>query len=390
MPQVCARRLLTRIHRYTQDRLRREIEPVSARDFIRFLLRWQHVAPATQREGRRGLLAVIEQLQGFESAAGSWEEKLFPARVDGYRSAWLDELCLSGNVSWGRLSLQVANSGSGATRRGVVPSRATPVSFLLRADLLWLLEASRGETTPTEPGPGAAREILDCLRKQGALFPSELVHATARLPIEVEEGLWDLVSRGLVSADSYQAVRSLFASRRRRVASAERPGRPRRLRRGSSVDLRGGGRWALLPGPSGELEPDSLAEAVAEQLLARWGVVFRDLLARESLSLAWRDLLWAFRRMEARGTIRGGRFVSGFVGEQYALPGAVDALRRVRRMERRGEVLRLSAADPLNLVGILTPGPRIPALRGRTVTYQDGLPISAEESASSRAGGGER
>jgi ATP-dependent Lhr-like helicase len=387
--QVCARRLLARIHLYTQERLRREIEPVTAQDFLRFLLRWQHVVPETRREGRRGTLAVVEQLQGFELAAGAWEEAVLPARVAGYRSEWLDDLCLSGELLWARLTLRAAAEGEAEERGrgGLVPSRATPVALAVRDDLGWLLAASRGEQTPRLPGPGPARDLLECLRRRGALFFPELVAETGRLPVEVEQGLWDLVSRGLVAADGFHSVRALLGSRER-FARGRGEGRRRVLRRGARGRVGREGRWALLPPPTPAPERDALAEALAEQLLARWGVVFRDLLARESPTLPWRELLWALRRMEARGTIRGGRFVTGFVGEQYALPGAVEALRRTRRLERRGERIELSAVDPLNLVGILTPGPRVPALRTRRVAYRDGLPVqpAAELSSAPRIG----
>ena len=381
--QFCARRLLTRIHLYTKERLRKEIEPVSGQDFLRFLLRWQHAVPGLQREGKRGVLAVVEQFQGFELASGSWEESLLSSRVEKYRSAWLDALCLSGEVSWGRLSLP-AVTAEAVRASSSSPSRATPLGLLLRADLDWLLVAARGDQVPVEPEKGMARVIFDCLREQGALFQGDLIRATGRLPIEVEQGLWELVARGLVTADAFRAMRALLGARaqqaRLRARSRGRGGlrRGTRGRRGDTAE----GRWSLLP-PLSDLraryDADELAEAVAEQLLARWGVVFRDLLARESLKVPWRDLLWAFRRMEARGVIRGGRFVTGFVGEQFALPGAVDALRRTRRMPRDGELVRLSATDPLNLVGILTPGPRIPALRTNQVVYRDGLPLSPDE-----------
>ncbi|MCG8588136.1 MAG: DEAD/DEAH box helicase [Proteobacteria bacterium] len=381
--QWCARRLLTRIHAYTQERLRREIEPVTAQDLMRFLLRWQYAAPQTQREGRRGLLAVIEQLQGFELAAGAWEEAVLPGRVAGYRREWLDELCLSGEVTWGRLV--TAARGDGAPQRGATPSRATPLCFALRADLGWLLQAVRGEAEPREPEAGATADVLQLLRERGALFHGELVEATRRLPVEVEEGLWDGVSRGLVTADGFQAVRSLLESRGPDARRRSRERRGRGLRRGAGSRRGSQGRWSLFPGAGPVDDADALAEAVAEQLLVRWGVVFYDLLAREPLALPWRELLWAFRRMEARGTIRGGRFVTGFVGEQYALPGAVEALRQVRRAPREGEVVRLSAADPLNLVGILTPGPRIPALRSNRVAYRDGVAVREEDLAGERA-----
>jgi len=363
---------------------------------MRFLLRWQRVTRDTRREGRRGVLSVVEQLQGFELAAGAWEEFVLPARVDGYRSSWLDAHCLSGEVAWGRLTPRAVDPDAAPTRGGSAPSRATPISLLVRADLDWMLAATRGERAPVLPGPGPALDVLHELERRGALFHSDLGSALERLPIEVEEGLWDLVSRGLVSADGFQALRALLGSRERWARKAARRRARRGLRRGARGVGTAEGRWSLFPGDGvssrreepdrgaeetthGEMDADELAEAVAEQLLVRWGVVFRDLMARESLSLPWREILWALRRMEARGTVRGGRFVTGFVGEQYALPGAVDALRRTRRMERRGEVVRISACDPLNLVGILTPGPRVPAQRGGEVIYRDGLPIRDDE-----------
>jgi ATP-dependent Lhr-like helicase len=385
--QWCARRLLTRIHGYTQDRLRREIQPVSARDFMRFLLRWQHVAPGTRREGRAGALAAIEQLQGFEVAAGSWETDVLPARIDGYRPEQLDALCLSGAVAWGRLSLRPGDREAGsavASRGGLAPSRATPVSLLIRDDVSWLLRTQRGDTLPTEPGPGAALDVLAALRDRGALFHGELVTLTGRLPLEVEQGLWELVARGLVAADGFQAVRSLLGSRDRWARRTAQRRMRRGLRRGAKGAASAEGRWAPFPAvvsPAESFDPDALAEAAAEQLLARWGVVFRDLLVRENLGLPWREVLWAMRRMEARGTIRGGRFVTGFVGEQYALPQAVDALRSTRRRARDGEVVRLAASDPLNLVGILTPGPRLSTQRNAFVVYRDGAVVSDVEDA---------
>jgi ATP-dependent Lhr-like helicase len=368
--EFCARRLLARIHTYTQQRLRREIEPVTAQDFMRFLLRWQHVAPETKREGRLGALAVVEQLQGFELAAGAWEDAVLRNRVEGYRSEWLDDLCVSGDVTWGRLSLRNGEVDEAPRRSGMTPSRATPITLTIRDDLPWLLQAARGDRTPSLPGPGRTRDVLDALREHGALFQSDLITITRRLPTEVEEALWDAVAQGFVTADGFGTVR-LLLSRRNVARTAGR----RRLRRGRGPSpARAAGRWSLLPSAIATEDPDELAEAVAEQLLARWGVVFRDLLARESLSVPWREVLWALRRMEARGTIRGGRFVSGFTGEQYAHPDAIDVLRAVRRQKRSGEMVRISASDPLNLVGIVLPGPRIPALSTNTVTYVDGVP----------------
>jgi ATP-dependent helicase Lhr and Lhr-like helicase len=387
----CARRLLARIHAYTRQRLRAEIEPVSARDFMRFLLRWQHVEPETRREGRFGVLAVIEQLQGFELAAGAWENAVLATRVEGYRREWLDELCLSGQVTWGRLSVRdtrdagdtanapdTADARDGAhapllpgpvqRRSGMAPSRATPITLTIRDDLPWLLRAARGEAAPAEPGPGRTRDILDALADHGALFRSDLAAVTGRLPAEVEEALWEGVARGLVTADGFRAVRSLLRRGGRNV-----PVR-RGLRRGiGGAGAGSDGRWSLLPTPATAPDRDELAEAVAEQLAARWGVVFRDLATRENLAVPWRDVLWALRRMEARGTIRGGRFVAGFSGEQFAHPDAVDVLRAVRKQRPAGQPVRISAADPLNLTAVILPGPRIPAIPSNSVTYIDGM-----------------
>ncbi|HEY3733951.1 MAG TPA: DEAD/DEAH box helicase [Streptosporangiaceae bacterium] len=366
--EYCARRVLARIHAYTRERLRREIEPVNARDFMRFLLRWQRVSAETRYEGRLGVLGVIEQLQGFELAAGAWET-ILASRVAGYRTEWLDEACMSGQVTWGRLSVRGSEGGADAVPRrgGLTPSRATPITLTIRDDLPWLLAAARGDRRPAEPGPGRTRDVLDALAEHGALFQPDLANLTNRMATEVEEALWDGVARGLVTADGFRAIRSLLG---RRAATAARSRRLRRAGRGYGDGS--AGRWSLLPGATAPEDPDELAEAVAEQLVARWGVVFRDLMTRENLAVSWRDVLWAFRRMEARGTIRGGRFVTGFSGEQYALPEAVEALRSVRKMKLAGETVRISAADPLNLVGIVLPGPRVPAMPANAVTYLDG------------------
>lgn len=386
--EFCARRILSRIHSYTRARLRSEIAPVTARDFQRFLLRWQHVAPGTQREGRLGVLTVIGQLQGFELAAGSWEEVL-AARVQGYRREWLDELCMAGDVTWGRLSLRAPSVEEAPRRSGMTPSRATPITLAVRDDFGWLLQAARGDRQPARPEPGRTLEVLQSLADHGALFPSQLVTHTGRMPSEVDEALWDAVSRGLVTADGFQALRALLSPRR-----VARAAGPRRLRRaglgratgsGRAATTRVGhaatrsiGRWSLLPDAPATDDSDELAEAVAEQLLARWGVVFRDVVVRDTVGVSWREVLWALRRMEARGTVRGGRFVTGFTGEQYALPEAVELLRKVRKTPRASETVSVSAADPLNLIGIVLPGPRVPAVPWDSVTYVDGVPPAVE------------
>ena len=409
--QFCARRLLARIHGDSQSRRRAKVDPVSAQDFMRFLLAWQHVAPGTQREGAPGVAEVVEQLQGFDLAAGAWESEILAARVRDYRPELLDPHCLSGQISWLRLAPPERGAGESAdpSARARATHRATPLSLVLRGDLPWLLQAHRadrhGEADPSATNAAStdgesddvvaalpeieapmAERVLALLGERGALFHGELVAALGARPVEVEAALWDLVSRGRVGADGFQALRSLLRAREGWAkARAEKRGR-RGLRRGLAAGATAGaeGRWSRVPERAAVDDLDDLAEAVAEQLLVRWGVVFRDLVAREHLAVPWREIVWAMRRLEARGAIRGGRFVSGFTGEQFALPEAVDALARVRRTPRDGTRVRVCAADPLNLVGIVTPGARVPARRTREVVYVDGLPTALAETESAR------
>jgi ATP-dependent Lhr-like helicase len=373
--EYCARRLLSRIHRYTQDRLRREIEPVTPRDFMRFLLRFQGVTADTRRSGQRGLAQVIEQLQGFEVAVASWESDVLRVRVADYRSEWLDGLCFSGDVVWGRLSQRTPREPDLCAS----VSRATPVTLAFRSDLPWLLQGARGSAPAMlRASQGPASAVIECLEQRGALFSNELAALLGLSRAELEHALWDGVARGLLASDGFGALRSLLHGKLSgALPEAMSAGR---LRRGASRGRREG-RWALLPSAAFASDPDALAEAVAEQLLARWGVVFPDLLARESFDMPYRELVWALRRLEARGSVRGGRFVHGFSGEQYALPEAIEQLRAVRKSERRGEVVRLAATDPLNLLGIVLPGPRLPALRGRTFELIDGALADASETA---------
>jgi len=367
--EYCDRRLLARIHRYTLDRLRKEIDPVSQQDFMRFLLRWQHLAPDTKLSGKQGVRQAIARLEGFEAPAGAWERELLAARVSDYRSSWLDELCLAGEVAWARLTPRKAGLAATASA-----SRATPVSLTLRSDLPGLLTAVRGATPdPGGPKTGAAAEILELLNARGALFFDEIVNGTRRLKSDVERGLRELVAWGLVSADGFQGLRQLSgkAAHSGRRRSKESPYTAGGFFAGSGP----AGRWALVHAP--EADPgatDELAESVARLLLQRYGVLFRDLYLRESFTTPWRDVLRALRRLEARGQVRGGRFVSGPSGEQYALPEAVDALRRVRRTERIGEKVWVSAIDPMNLAGVILPGDKVPAQSGKGILFVDGLP----------------
>jgi len=375
----CDRRLLARIHRFTLDRLRSEIEPVSAADLMRFLLRWQHLAPGTQLEGKRGLLEAVAQLQGYDIPAVAWERHILPGRVAEYRGSWLDELCIAGDVAWARFA-----GRKGDTGRSIAASSATPISLARRSDLAWLVAGVRNGSGVEPPKTGAAAEIHELLSAKGALFYDDIVAATRRLPGDVERGLWDLVARGLATADAFQALRSLMASTRKR--SFRRPQRAR-LFRTLAVSGVPSGRWSLLPAMIVGSEVDDeqiwveeLAEAWAEQLLFRYGVVFRDLVRSENVSVPWREILRALRRMEAQGTVRGGRFVTGFYGEQYARPEAVEALRAVRRTAKTGELVRVSAVDPLNLTGVITPGPRVASVHTKAVVYRDGVPLGEGDS----------
>jgi len=362
----CARRLLARMHAYSRTSRRKAVEAVSAVDFVRFCLRWQHVAPGTQLRGHTGVRIAVEQLQGFEAAAAAWEPEILRRRVADYQPAQLDRLCHDGEVTWLRLS-----AGQPASDRRSSPSKATPVALAFREDLPWLLQAARLTAEPDVPELGATAEVVEALGKRGAQFLAELAAATRRLPADIEEALWDGVSRGLLTADGFGAIRSLVETGRPRPRPAHSVSR---LRRGAPRHNRAAGRWSLIPPAEPVEDRETLAEAVADQLLQRWGVVFRDLAVHEGMPLPWRDLQWALRRFEDRGLVRGGRFVAGFSGEQYALPAAADGLAEIRRRPRSGERVVVNASDPLNLTGVIIRGPRVPAVRTNTVTYIDGLP----------------
>ncbi len=393
-PHWCNRRLLARIHRATIDTLRAEIEPVSAADFLRFLARWQHVAPGHQLQGPRGVLEVVAQLSGFEVPAALWDSQVLPARIAGYQRGWLDELMLSGEVAWGRLW----GAGTGAIR-------ATPIALFLREDLPRWSEL----TTPGDAWncKGSAAAVQQLLATRGACFQQELVRAGNLLPAQVEQGLADLVGLGLATCDTFGGLRSLWSPRTGRHAALHAPRHvhghvhghdaPRSVRRPPAAT----GRWSLFrpavmampasaPGAAQRASRDAeatgdadSAEFLARQLLARTGVVFKRAITRERMPLKWYEILKVFRRMEARGELRGGRFVAGFSGEQYALPGAVEQLRALRRAGRAAdaagaadapgapgatdEPITVSAADPLNFTGILTPDERVASSRRTTV-----------------------
>jgi ATP-dependent Lhr-like helicase len=378
----CERRLLARIHRYTLDRLRKEIEPVSAADFMRFLFRWQRVAEGSRAEGPEGLSAVLDLLDGRELPAAAWESEILPARVADYDPLWLDGLCLSGEIAWGRFT-PVRNAELGMQNRKAGPIRTTPVA-LFRRDRGETWRALNGETDATTlPLSHSGRSVLDVLDQRGASFFGDLVNATGLLRTEVEKALAELVAWGLVTSDSFAGLRALLVPSDRR-----RPIGPLRRRRGPvapfGVDT--AGRWSRVR-PGSALGPDQLVETLAWQLLRRSGVVFRRLVEREGFLAPWRDLLRAFRRLEARGDVRGGRFVGGFSGEQYALPEAVGLLRAVRREAPRGELIAVSGADPLNLVGIITPGELVASHAANRILYRDGVPVAVSTGEAGRGKG---
>jgi ATP-dependent Lhr-like helicase len=364
----CERRLLARIHRYTVKRLRAEIEPVAARDFVRFLLSWQRVSADSRMEGPEAIEPVVAQLEGFEAPASAWEAEILTARLKGYEPGWLDDLCLSGRTSWARLRPRNAN----ASALRVAPVRTTPITLLARKHAaLWAALSPTDEQV--EPS-SAANQVLTSIREHGASFFDEIVENTGLLRPQVEEALAELVALGLVNSDSFGGLRALLVPQDRRKSFSG----ARRRRRPSAFGMDDAGRWAMArrTRASGTKESEAV-EHIARTLLRRYGVVFWRLLEREADWLPpWRDILRVYRTLEARGEIRGGRFVTGFSGEQYALPDAVGMLREVRRQAHDGALVSVSGADPLNLVGILTPGPKLASLTGNRVLYRDGIPIA--------------
>jgi len=401
----CVRRLLARIHRYTLNRLRKEIEPVSPADFMRFLLTWQRVAPGDRGEGPESLSAIVDQLEGFEAAAGAWEGEILPARLAAYEPEWLDSLCLSGRIVWTRLSPQkgiAKGVGSG-------PVRSTPIALLNRKNFAAWDMAFPQPKAPKENDDlesrlsSSAQLVYDHLLNHGASFFADFVENTGLLKTQVEGALAELVAGGLITADSFTGLRALLTPSNKRPSShnakrkapaalfgMENAGRWSRLqRRGQNLDgagfpasgRAGAGSLSITNGAAAQSE---LVERIARVLLRRYGVVVRRLMDREGMTLPWRELLRALRRLEARGEIRGGRFVAGVSGEQFALNEAVSALRSIRRKEPDGALISVSAADPLNLVGIVLPGARVPVIPTNRILYRDGVPIAVLEAGQER------
>ncbi len=371
----CHRRLLSRIHRLTLDGLRKQIEPVGVATLIRFFARQQGIDASTRRSGANGLFDVIAMLQGIDLSASAWEQQILPARIRQYEPGSLDELCLTGEVGWGRLAppKQVPDK----PRRSSGVTKTAPLSLWLREDLPWL----RGFAEPPEDATltATAKGILELLQLRGAMFASDLLSELQTFPGPLEDALSELVSRGWLTADGFSGLRQLISDR---SGGSNGSGQsvPKLVRARRTVA--GAGRWSILPRPQPAAERDARTRQIEQwawQLLRRWGIVFRDLLQRETAAPSWFELLQFYRRMEARGEVRGGRFVTGVAGEQFALPDAVSRLRKLRDEGPKRELLVVSAADPLNLVGILTPHPRVPSIAANRVAYLDGVPVAAKQ-----------
>ena len=377
----CDRRLLARIHRLTIDRLRAEIQPVSPQDFYRFLFAWQRADPDHRVEGPEGLQSVLEQLDGCELPLAAWESAILNARVTDYDPEWLDRLCFSGRVGWGRLSLP-----QNSKTRSAAPLRTSPIALYQRESLQhWLALTDPGSAAELTGAPG---EVYKALERAGALFFTEIVRLTGLLPSQIEEALSELAAIGLVTSDSFDGLRALLVPSNKRPTFARNVGKRRRKKNLASIEF--AGRWSLLRSGNGPVSQspdngaaksarDEAAEKFARVLLRRYGVVFRRLLERESLSASWYELGRIYRRLEARGEIRGGYFVGGVSGEQFALPEAIGLLRTIRKSPPKDMKITLSAADPLNLQGILTPGSRIPSFTSNRILFRDGLPVAALE-----------
>ena len=392
----CERRILQRIHRLALGTLRKTVEPISPSAYMRWLLGWQHLAPQSQLAGEEGLLEALSKLEGFEAPAVEWERTLLPARVANYDPRWLDSLCLSGAVGWGRVSPHPAwSSGQGSAPRRVIPTNAAPITFFVRESADWLPHALAAqcveEATLLAALSPEALAVRAILRQRGACFSNDLQRVLACTRPQIQHALWELATAGLASADGFDQLRGMMDPRRKCAAAA-----PISLsKRGSARTT--AGRWSLLceqaelPAAAGrptsaERQAHAIAEArrldaahesAARMLLCRYGVLFRDLLERESNAPRWRDLLGILRRLEARGEIRGGRFVSGFGGEQFALPEAVESLRESRGRTTTQDI-SVAASDPMNLAGIVVPGARTAAVPGRHVRFRNGM-LAAEQ-----------
>jgi ATP-dependent Lhr-like helicase len=370
--------LLQRIHKKTLGALRKQVEPVPPSFFMQWLLKWQHIAPQTQLAGEHGILEALRGLEGFEAPAIEWERSILPQRVGGYDPRWLDTLCLTGVVGWGRISPHPAfNSITSGGPRRVVPTSMAPITFFLREEALWmdlcLSQRQISETCLTACLSELAGRIRSVLSSSGAMFAGDLVRMLNTPAEDVNLALWELVAAGLVTADGFDSLRMLIDPRRKQAFAS--PARVKPMARAKQA----AGRWSLFIWQPFDAPPESAGQAAERReaeiesacriLLRRYGIVFRDVLERETTIPRWRDLLGLLRRMEARGEVRGGRFVSGFGGEQFALPEALESLREARRHGIKPEAVTVAGADPMNLLGIVIPGERVAAIPGNRTTF---------------------
>jgi ATP-dependent helicase Lhr and Lhr-like helicase len=364
----CDRRLLARIHRLTINRLRAEIQPVTIAEFLRFLLAWQNVDAENRVEGVSGLDAVLTKLDGYQTQSAAWEPEILALRVKEYTPQHLDQLCFSGRIGWGRLAPAQNKNG-----RLNAPIRSSPVSVFSRANAAhWLsLSAPAGEAEYSSD----TKTVFETLSRAGALFFGELAKQSGLLPSRVEQALAELVANGAATADSFEGLRALLIPTDKKIPFADK-GRPRHYKSVTNVEF--AGRWSLLSRPA-EHNHDEAIEAYARALLRRYGIVFRRMIERESLNVSWYELGRVYRRLEARGEIRGGYFVSGVSGEQFALPEAIGMMRSIRKEPAKGELITISGADPLNLAGILSPGPKVTAITNSRILLRDGVPVAAME-----------
>jgi len=360
----CERRLLARIHRYTLQKLRREIEPVSPSDFMRFLIDWQGLDPEHQAEGPLAVENIISKLEGFEASSASWEGSLLPSRIKNYDHTWLDACCMSGKVVWGRFS-------PGESLKLNSPIKTTPLMLVQRRNAdLW--KSFQDRNIPPELSANAAA-VLEHLKTKGASFFDDIIRATRLFDSKAEEAIAELVSLGLVTSDSFNGLRALLVPAKYKLASNTRKQAP--------FTMDQAGRWSISTSESADgISKENQLEFLAKVLLKRYGVVCRKLAENESISVPWRELAKVYRTMEARGEIRGGRFVDGVWGEQFALPESITRLREIRKKPLTGQTISLSASDPLNLIGVITPGKRLAAYYGNRLLLQDGVPIAIYES----------
>ncbi len=358
--------MLARINRYTLKKLRSEVQPVNAADFMRFLFQWQQVETGTQSEGPQALEKVLEQLEGYEAQAAAWESDILTMRVNDYDHHWLDVLCLSGKFAWGRFRINNNSKNSG-------PVKTTPISIVSRPALgIWKAESNTEK--PFELSHNA-KKIQDVLSQYGAMFFNEITEKTGLMRGQAEEAMNELVSCGLLTSDSFTGLRALLLPAKYSTQAG-------RSKNNIVFSMEQAGRWSLLsPAVSSAdiSEKKKSLEAIARTLLKRYGVVFRRLAEKENLTPRWRELIKIYRLMEARGEIRGGRFVEGMYGEQFALPETISLLRKIRKDEKSGRLISISASDPLNLTGVITPGKRVSALYGNRILFMDGIPVAVKD-----------